>query len=167
MSYPTFTLPQTTSQPTTYTQQPTTYTQPLTTYTQQPTTYTQPPAFNPQTPTTYTQPPIQQPAFNPQSLVNIPEKNLLPGITVIGYTNIVPASNITMEDFIRQDESELDSEFTVRKRMTRLIAQSDNMNPLTAVSMGYMWMNKFKYGVTYDESVEKVLQYNMAKIVVG
>lgn len=69
-------------------------------------------------------------------------------------------SDFDINDIITQDEYESDAEFLVRRRITLKLASLEEyeMNPMSAVIVCRLMVNKVKLGVTYEPHVEELLE---------
>ncbi len=75
-------------------------------------------------------------------------------------------ANFDIHDIIIQDEYETVEEFMVRQTITLRIATIEDyeLNPMSAVVIGRMIINKIKLGVTYDPHVEQLIEKLVAYI---
>ncbi len=69
-------------------------------------------------------------------------------------------ADFDIHDIIIQDEYETVEEFMARQNITLKIATIEEyeLNPVSAVVIGRMIMNKIKLGVTYDAHVEQLIE---------
>jgi len=86
--------------------------------------------------------------------------NGLPGINILGVTPPIPdlPYQPSLDDYLRQEEGELDERYAVRRAYTQKLANLNPMYPpMELVIAGKIRMNQVYLGCTYPIEVSKVV----------